>query len=119
LASEVDLDIALSPNGKRAAARVLRAVVVFLYAPIAILVVFSFNEVGGAELSRSRGFTLRWYRQFLANGDLLGGARDERGRGGVLEHRRRDPGILASIALVRRRFPGKSPVSAPSSSARW
>jgi spermidine/putrescine transport system permease protein len=62
-------DVALSRNG----ARLLRAffvlVVVFLYAPIVILLIFSFNnsEVPSFPLS---GFTLHWYHEFLVNGDL-------------------------------------------------
>lgn len=38
---------------------------VALYAPIAILVVFSFNE--GNSLAIWEGFSLRWYRQAIAN----------------------------------------------------
>lgn len=38
---------------------------VVLYAPIAILVVFSFNE--GTSLAIWEGFSLRWYQQAIAN----------------------------------------------------
>jgi spermidine/putrescine transport system permease protein len=104
-------DVALSRNG----ARVLRAffalVVLFLYAPIVILLIFSFNnsELPSFPLS---GFTLRWYHQFLANGDLQKALETSgviaalSGAGAVAL------GTLASIALVRRRFRGKGPASA-------
>src|SRR5947209_901374 len=85
--------------------------VVFLYAPIAILLIFSFNnsQVPSFPLS---GFTLHWYRQFLTNSDLRAALETSAivaalsSVGAVLL------GILASIALARRRFFGKSPVTA-------
>jgi spermidine/putrescine transport system permease protein len=105
------MDVALSKNG----ARLLRAffvlVVVFLYAPIAILVIFSFNdsELPAFPLS---GFTLHWYREFLTNPELKAALQTSAivaaisSLGAVLL------GVLASIALVRRRFRAKAPVSA-------
>ena len=48
-------------------------VFVFLYAPVAVLIVFSFNE------SKSRavwgGFTLEWYRKLMQNSDILNALR--------------------------------------------
>ena len=44
-------------------------VVVFLYAPIAILLLFSFNDSELPTFPLS-GFTLEWYRQFATNPDL-------------------------------------------------
>jgi len=38
------MDVAVSPNGKRLLRALFVLVVVFLYAPIAILVLFSFNN---------------------------------------------------------------------------
>jgi spermidine/putrescine transport system permease protein len=104
-------DVALSKTG----ARVLRAffvlVVVFLYAPIVILLIFSFNnsDIPAFPLS---GFTLQWYRDFLANGDLRAALETSAivatlsSLGAVVL------GILSSIALTRRRFHGRSAVSA-------
>ena len=63
------MDVALSKNG----ARLLRAffclVVIFLYAPIVILLIFSFNDSAVPTFPLS-GFTFRWYRAFLENADL-------------------------------------------------
>jgi spermidine/putrescine transport system permease protein len=105
------MDVALSKNG----ARILRAffvlVVVFLYAPIVILLIFSFNnsEVPSFPLS---GFTLHWYHQFLTNGDLRNALETSGVVAALSSAAAVVLGILASIALVRRRFWGKGPVSA-------
>src|SRR5581483_12257961 len=62
-------DVALSRNGARVLRGFFALVVVFLYAPIVILLIFSFNnsDVPAFPLS---GFTLHWYHQFLQNTDL-------------------------------------------------
>ena len=105
------MDVALSRTGAWALRAFFALVVVFLYAPIVILLIFSFNnaEVPAFPLS---GFTFHWYREFLANADLRGALETSAiiaalsSVGAVLL------GVLASIALVRRRFRGKSAVSA-------
>ena len=105
------MDVALSRSGAWALRAFFALVVVFLYAPIVILLIFSFNnaEIPTFPLS---GFTLRWYREFLANADLRGALETSAiiavlsSLGAVLL------GVLASIALVRRRFRAKSAVSA-------
>jgi spermidine/putrescine transport system permease protein len=65
------MDVALS----RTCARLLRAffvlVVAFLYAPIVILLIFSFNDSAVPSFPLS-GFTLHWYHEFLTNSDLKG-----------------------------------------------
>jgi spermidine/putrescine transport system permease protein len=104
-------DVALSKNG----ARVLRAffalVVVFLYAPIVILLIFSFNNSDVPSFPLS-GFTLHWYHEFIVNGDLRSALKTSAeialatSIGAVIL------GVLSSLALVRRRFRGKSVVSA-------
>jgi spermidine/putrescine transport system permease protein len=105
------MNVAVSRTG----AWVLRAffalVVAFLYAPIVILVIFSFNDSQLPSFPLS-GFTLHWYHQFLVNADLRAALETSAvvaaasSVGAVLL------GVLASIALVRRRFPAKGPVSA-------
>ena len=71
------MDVALSKNGARVLRVFFALVIVFLYAPIVILLIFSFNnsEVPTFPLS---GFTLHWYHEFLVNARPQGGARDER-----------------------------------------
>jgi spermidine/putrescine transport system permease protein len=105
------MEVALSRTG----AWVLRVffflVVVFLYAPIVILLIFSFNDAAIPSFPLS-GFTLHWYHEFLTNPDLKGALETSAiiaalsSVGAVLL------GVLASIALSRRRFRAKAAVSA-------
>ena len=44
-------------------------IMIFLFAPIAILIVFSFNDA--KSLSVFSGFSLRWYRELLKDSDTL------------------------------------------------
>jgi len=105
------MDVALSRTGAWVLRIFFALVVLFLYAPIVILVIFSFNDSAFTSFPLS-GFTWRWYHQFLVNGELRAALETSAivaalsSVGAVLL------GILASIALVRRRFRGKSPVSA-------
>lgn len=105
------MDVALSKNGARLLKAFFAFIVVFLYAPIVILVIFSFNnsELPSFPLS---GFTLHWYHQFLGNADLKGALWTSAIVAALSSAAAVMLGILASIALVRRRFRGKSPVSA-------
>jgi spermidine/putrescine transport system permease protein len=105
------MDVALSRSG----AWILRAffafVVVFLYAPIVILLIFSFNDASLPTFPLS-GFTLHWYHEFLTNSELKNSLRTSAivaalsSVGAVLL------GIVSAIALVRHRFRGTGPVSA-------
>jgi spermidine/putrescine transport system permease protein len=105
------MDVALSKNGRRALRLLFGLVVVFLYAPIAILLVFSFNNSVLPTFPLS-GFTLSWYRQFVTDPELRGALETSAivavfsSAGAVLL------GTLASMALARRRFAGKAAVSA-------
>jgi spermidine/putrescine transport system permease protein len=105
------MDVALSPNGKRALRVFFGLLVVFLYAPIAILLIFSFNNSAIPAFPLS-GFTLHWYHQFATNADLRAALETSAmvavvsSIGAVLL------GVVASIALARRRFAGKAAVSA-------
>ena len=72
-------DIATSPNTRRGLALFFSLLVVFLYAPIVILAVFSFND--GDVSFPLAGFTLDWYRRFFSNPNILeslGAQRDRR-----------------------------------------
>jgi spermidine/putrescine transport system permease protein len=105
------MDVALTRTG----AWILRAffalVVVFLYAPIAILLIFSFNNSQLPSFPLS-GFTLHWYHQFLTNGDLKSALETSAVIAALSSAAAVLLGVLASIALVRRRFHGKGPLSA-------
>ena len=104
-------DVALSKNGRRVLAAFFGLLVAFLYAPIVVLLIFSFNDSELPTFPLS-GFTTRWYRQFLSNPELHDSLKTSvivaalSSVGAVLL------GVLASLALVRRRFFGKAAASA-------
>jgi spermidine/putrescine transport system permease protein len=104
-------DVALSRSG----AWILRAffffVVLFLYAPIVILLIFSFNDSAVPTFPLS-GFTFRWYHQFLTNSDLRAALETSAIIAAVSSVGAVVLGVLSSIALTRRHFRGKSAVSA-------
>jgi spermidine/putrescine transport system permease protein len=104
-------DVALSRNGGRVLRGFFALVIAFLYAPIVILLIFSFNdsEVPSFPLS---GFTLHWYRQFLENSDLRGALWTSATIAFLTSIGAVFLGVLSAIALVRRVFRGKSMVSA-------
>ena len=103
--------IALSRNGARVLRGFFALVVVFLYAPILILVLFSFNDSDFPSFPLS-GFTLRWYRQFIENGDLRASLWTSAIIAALTSIGAVILGVLSSIALARRFFRGKPVVSA-------
>ena len=105
------MDVALSRNGRRALRVFFGVVVLFLYAPIAILLIFSFNDSELPSFPLS-GFTFHWYRQFLTNPDLKAALTTSAVVAALSSVGAVVLGVLASVALVRRRFAGKSAVSA-------
>jgi spermidine/putrescine transport system permease protein len=102
---------AFSRGGKRGLWVFFVGLVVFLYAPILILIVFSFNDRSFVSFPW-QGFTLRWYRTFLENSALLTALRTS----AVIATATAVVTVLlavpAAVLLVRRRFFGKGLVSA-------
>jgi spermidine/putrescine transport system permease protein len=84
--------------------------VLFLYLPIAILALFSFN-VGDVSFPLE-GFTTQWYRRAIGNPLLVGALERSLIVALVSSTIAVTLGVLASFALVRRRFVGKSAASA-------
>ena len=105
------MDVALSRNGRFALRALFGLVVVFLYAPIAILVIFSFNNSVLPTFPLS-GFTLTWYHQFLTDPELRGALETSAIVAALSSAGAVFLGTLASLALARRRFAGKAAVSA-------
>jgi len=103
--------IALSRNGARVLRGFFALVVLFLYAPILVLLVFSFNDSDFPSFPLS-GFTLRWYRQFIENGDLRASLWTSAIIAAATSIGAVILGVLSSIALARRAFRGKPVVSA-------
>jgi spermidine/putrescine transport system permease protein len=105
------MDVALSKNGARVMRAFFALVVVFLYAPIAVLLVFSFNNSDVPTFPLS-GFTFHWYHQFFTNADLRSALEASALIAVVTSVGAVVLGVLSSIALTRRRFRGKAIVSA-------
>lgn len=100
------MDVALSANGRRIMRVFFALVLVFLYAPIAILLIFSFNKASVPTFPLS-GFTLRWYREFLHNGDLQAALETSAIVAAISSVIAVSLGILASLGLSRSRFRGR------------
>jgi len=105
------VDVALSRNGRRLLSGFFALLVVFLYAPIAVLLLFSFNDSDIPTFPLS-GFTTRWYHQFATNQDLKAALVSSAIVAAMSSTCAVALGVLASIPLARRRFVGKSVVSA-------
>ena len=97
------MNAAVSKGGRRWLWLTFWILVLFLYAPLVILLIFSFND---RELVSFpwQGFTLRWYHTFLANDILLGTLRTSLKVATGAAIVTTLLAIPASIALVRRRF---------------
>jgi spermidine/putrescine transport system permease protein len=105
------MDVALSPNGKRVMRVFFALVLLFLYAPIAILLVFSVNRAAVPAFPLS-GFTLRWYHDFLHNGDMQAALETSGIVAAISSVIAVGLGVLSSLALTRRRFLGRGVVTA-------
>jgi spermidine/putrescine transport system permease protein len=104
-------DVALSPFGRWAMRVFFFLVVLFLYAPIVILLIFSFNSSAVPAFPLS-GFTFHWYHEFLSNSDLRSALEASAMVAALSSLGAVMLGILASVALTRRRFLGRALVSA-------
>jgi spermidine/putrescine transport system permease protein len=105
------VDVALSKSGARVLRGFFALVVLFLYAPIVVLIIFSFNNSQLPSFPLS-GFTLHWYHEFLTNSDLQNAILTSAKIAALTSVGAVALGTLASIALARREFHGKSPLSA-------
>jgi len=105
------MDPALSTGGARALRLFFALVVAFLYAPIAVLLVFSFNDSPIPAFPLD-GFTLDWYRDFIANGDLRAALETSASVAALTSLGAVALGLLASIGLARSGFRGRAFVSA-------
>ena len=105
------MDVALSKSGARLLRAFFAFVVVFLYAPIVILLIFSFNDSAVPSFPLG-GFTFHWYRQFLGNSELKGALTTSAIIAALSSTGAVVLGVLAARALSRRRFRGKAAVSA-------
>lgn len=101
---------AVSTRGRRGLWAFFWFLVVFLYAPIVILVVFSFNDRILVSFPW-QGFTFRWYQEFLRNSAMISALKASGYVALATSVVTVVLAIPASIVLVRRRFFGKGLVS--------
>ena len=104
------MDIAGSPTVTRLLKLFFALLVVFLYAPIAVLAIFSVNN--GDVSFPLQGFTLKWFHRAFANQLLLDALRRSFLVAALSSVIAVALGLLAAFALLRRRFFGKPAVSA-------
>jgi spermidine/putrescine transport system permease protein len=93
-----------SPWPRRLLAVHSALVYLFLYLPIAVLVVFSFNAA--RQTAVWDGVTLDWYRRLLEDEALLGSVRNSLTVAGLTTLVATVLGTLAALALGRYRFRG-------------
>jgi spermidine/putrescine transport system permease protein len=101
---------AVSPGGRRALWTGFWAFVVFLYAPIVVLIVFSFNDRDTVSFPWE-GLTMRWYHAFVENPTLLSALRMSAFIALLTGVVTTVLAIPAGILIVRRRFSGKGLVT--------
>lgn len=81
--------------------------VIFLYLPVALLVVFSFND-SPTMIFPLKGFTLQWYRDLWGATELLKATANSVVLGVVTSAISTLLGTMAAIGLVRFSFPGRN-----------
>lgn len=90
---------------RRALAAHTALIYLFLWVPIGVLAVFSFNT--GRQTAVWRGFTLDWYRRLLANEALLASVRNSLVAAAATTVLATAIGTLAALALRRPETPGR------------
>jgi len=104
------MDVAASKGALRLLRVFFALLVLFLYVPIAILALFSFNA--GDPTFPLEGFTTHWYTDVFTNQVLIGSLIRSTIVATISSVLAVGLGVLASFALVRRRFFGKPATSA-------
>jgi len=87
------------------------SIALFLYAPLLVLALFSFND-GTTVAFPLEGFTTRWYEGFLSNQLLIRSLRASFIVAAASSVIAVALGVAASYVLVRRRFKGRTALSA-------
>ena len=86
---------------------IVALVLLFLYLPVVVLIVFGFNDNVVTTLPL-RGFTLRWYEALAANSDMLRAIRNSFYVATLATMLTLLIGVPAAFALDRIDFPGKA-----------
>lgn len=104
------MDVAASRGALRLLRVFFAVLVLFLYLPIVLLALFSFNA--GDPTFPLEGFTTHWYSDVFGNQQLIGALVRSTIVATVSSIIAVGLGVLASFVLIRRRFFGKPAVSA-------
>jgi spermidine/putrescine transport system permease protein len=104
------MDIAVSRNGRRVMNVWFAVLLVFLYTPLLLLLIFSFND-NNLPVFPLRGFTTDAYEAFAANPELKSAIITSAKVAAVSSLVAVVLGLLAAVVLVRRRVVGKSVAS--------
>lgn len=88
-------------------AAIIAAILAYLYLPIVVLIIFSFNDSSSLTLPLS-GFTWKWYQELFANEDLLRSIRNSFYVATLSTVLTLLIGVPAAFALDRLDFPGKT-----------
>jgi spermidine/putrescine transport system permease protein len=83
-------------------------VIAYLFLPIAIMILFGFNDYRGRFNFTWQGFTLRWYRNLLDFPDLTLALRNSLAIAAISTLIATILGTLVALALTRYRFRGRS-----------
>jgi spermidine/putrescine transport system permease protein len=92
-------------------AAVIGGFYVFIYLPVAVLVLFSFHD-GRVPVPPFEGPTLDWYAKVLANGKLVAAAGNSILVGVLSSAAATALGFLAAVGFARHRVPGRRAVEA-------
>jgi spermidine/putrescine transport system permease protein len=103
------MEIATSNRTRRVLQGYFGLLILFLYLPIALLAVFSFND--GLVHFPLAGFTTRWYGRVFSNPALMTALQRSAVVALISSTVAVALGVLASFALLRRRFRGKAVAS--------
>ena len=84
------------------------AVIAYLFLPVAVMILFGFNDYRGRFNFTWEGFTLRWYRDILDFPDLTLALKNSLTIAGISTLIATILGTLVALALTRYRFRGRS-----------
>ncbi len=83
-------------------------VILYLFLPIAIMIVFGFNDIGGRFNFRWQGFTLKWYRELFDFPELTLALRNSLIIAALSTVVATTLGTMIALALTRHRFRGRA-----------
>ncbi len=86
-------------------------VIVYLFLPIAVMILFGFNDLKGRFNFTWQGFTLRHYRELFVFRDLTVALKNSLLIAGVTTFVATALGTMIALALTRHRFRGRAPTN--------